>query len=322
MIILAHVGPPSAIFQLRNFDVPLMVLISGLSFGLSYKQEPYALYVWKRIKRLVFPVWLFLTVSFLVMFFTGFPTKLPSTRTLVSTYLLLTGTDYVWVIRVFLLVAMVSPFILKFCRNTKSHGLYFSILSAIYVVYELVLFFTKSHLDSIGGKVFQNLVLDLVPYAIVFAIGLRLTELSKKEVVGLAVGALVLFVAVGAVLFVVYGKVYSTQSFKYPPQIYYLSYGIGISSLLWLASESIVSLVKTLKISAPILFVAQNSIWVYLWHIPLIAIVHLPFYLKYPLVFVVASLVAFVQVQFVKQVLLPRISDSTTKRNVNMILTG
>ena len=32
-IILAHVGPNEKIFQLRNFDVPLMVFISGF---LSY----------------------------------------------------------------------------------------------------------------------------------------------------------------------------------------------------------------------------------------------------------------------------------------------
>jgi fucose 4-O-acetylase-like acetyltransferase len=34
-IILAHVSPPSLIFQLRNFDVPLMVMISGSVFYLS-----------------------------------------------------------------------------------------------------------------------------------------------------------------------------------------------------------------------------------------------------------------------------------------------
>ncbi len=32
MIIFAHVNPPAVLFQLRNFDVPLMVLISGVSF--------------------------------------------------------------------------------------------------------------------------------------------------------------------------------------------------------------------------------------------------------------------------------------------------
>lgn len=29
-IILAHVGPPAVVMQLRNFDVPLMVILSGM----------------------------------------------------------------------------------------------------------------------------------------------------------------------------------------------------------------------------------------------------------------------------------------------------
>lgn len=39
MIILAHVDSPSVLFQLRNFDVPLIVLISSMLFGLSYKNN-------------------------------------------------------------------------------------------------------------------------------------------------------------------------------------------------------------------------------------------------------------------------------------------
>ena len=31
MIFLAHIGPPAALFQLRSFDVPLMIFVSGLS---------------------------------------------------------------------------------------------------------------------------------------------------------------------------------------------------------------------------------------------------------------------------------------------------
>ena len=42
MIILAHVYPPPLLFHLRNFDVPLMVLLSGMSFVLSYNAaEPF-----------------------------------------------------------------------------------------------------------------------------------------------------------------------------------------------------------------------------------------------------------------------------------------
>jgi fucose 4-O-acetylase-like acetyltransferase len=39
LIILAHVTPQGLVFQIRNFDVPLMVFISGVSFALAEKKE-------------------------------------------------------------------------------------------------------------------------------------------------------------------------------------------------------------------------------------------------------------------------------------------
>jgi len=64
-IILAHIASPWALHQLRNFDVPLMVFISGISFSLSKTSSgPYLKYAWSRIKRLLFPVWIFLTLFF------------------------------------------------------------------------------------------------------------------------------------------------------------------------------------------------------------------------------------------------------------------
>jgi len=91
MIILAHVGPPGVILQARNFDVPLMLIVAGLSFHSSYRDEPYLSYLWKRIKRLVFPVWLFLSIYFLIIHTTGHPVKEVSTETVTSSYLLLGG---------------------------------------------------------------------------------------------------------------------------------------------------------------------------------------------------------------------------------------
>jgi len=36
-IILAHAKPPTFIFQLRNFDVPMLVLVSGALFVISLR---------------------------------------------------------------------------------------------------------------------------------------------------------------------------------------------------------------------------------------------------------------------------------------------
>ena len=66
LIMLAHVNPPVIIFQARNFDVVLLVIVSGMLFSNSYKRSKgYFQYTIKRFIRLVIPVWICLTIFFL-----------------------------------------------------------------------------------------------------------------------------------------------------------------------------------------------------------------------------------------------------------------
>lgn len=322
MIILAHTNPSPLIAQLRNFDVPLMVLVSGASFALSYRYEAFTSYLWKRVKRLVFPTWIFLTVYFAVIFATNFPIVAPNIKTVIGSYILLSGIGYVWIIRVFLLVALVSPSILKFSNSTKSQAKFFSITAAIYIAYEIILFLTKSLPLSPIRTVFENTVLYVIPYAIIFSIGLRLTQLTKQHIIIFMIVTFSTCVAVGAALWNASGTLVLTQEFKYPPSIYYLSYALAVCLFLWLISDRLVTAVKQLGIYEPLMFIAQNTIWIYLWHIPLIEIINLEFYIKYPIVFALASCIAFMQIYLVKKVLIPRLSSQSNIRNVNYLLTG
>jgi len=308
-------------FQLRNFDVPLLVMISGISFGVSFKDESYVSYVWKRIKRLLFPTWIFLTVYFLFISATGLPIPLPDGKTIAASYLLHSGISYVWIIRVFLLVSLVAPAILKCSRKAVSHFQYFSILAAAYICYELLLLVTKPYADPNDG-LFESTVLYVIPYGIVFAIGLRLPELSISNVLSMTIGSFAIFGVAGAVLFAHAGRFMFTQEFKYPPSIYYLSYALGLSTFAWVASGPIVLKMKGLGLFKPILFVAQNSIWVYLWHIPALEMTPFPAWLKYPFVFLLAVLLTFIQVMCVRRILLPNISNASTRRNLEVLFTG
>ncbi len=322
MIILAHVQPPDVIFQARNFDVPLMVIVAGLSFRASYKYESYMSYLWKRVRRLLFPVWLFLSIYFFVILTTGYPIAPPNMQTIASSYLLLDGIGYVWVVRVFLLVAIASPFLFSFCQRTTSHAKYLSVIIAIYVAYELTLSISKPFLNTYQGYFFEQTFLYLVPYAAVFAIGLRLPELNRNQLLCIAVAALSIF-AIGAItLWVMSGQAVQTQNFKYPPQIYYLSYAIFVSIVIWILSEKLSMVLERFHISSAIQFIARNSLWIYLWHIPLIEIITFSFYLKYPLVFAGAALLTSLQVIFVKQVVLPNVNSPSLKRNLVFLLTG
>lgn len=101
-IILAHVNPPFILFQVRNFDVPLMVFISGYLFGgknQTFKSiRDITSYLWKRFVRLVLPVWAFLSLFYSIQHFFPFLFKIDYTQypnIILSSYMLMDGFGYV-----------------------------------------------------------------------------------------------------------------------------------------------------------------------------------------------------------------------------------
>ena len=68
LVILAHMSLPQVILNIRTFDVVLLVMVSYITFRFksSSNDVPYFKYVWKRIKRLVVPAYIMLTVFFLL----------------------------------------------------------------------------------------------------------------------------------------------------------------------------------------------------------------------------------------------------------------
>lgn len=323
MIILAHVSPPSWLFQIRNFDVPLMVLVSGVAFGLSYKGEMYGSYLWKRIKRLVFPAWTFLSIYFLLMLIPGFPKDLPEINKILGSYFLLDGIGYVWIIRVFLLVALVAPLVFKLHQKIPSSNAYFLLIVLIYAIYEALVFIIAPYLESEAGNYFESIILYTIPYIILFAIGLRMFSLSDKTVITTGLSLWLIFIVTCVVLYELNGRLVYTQSFKYPPQAYYLLYALAVSFTLWLLVEKTLPFLKKIPVLYPFVeFIAQNSLWVYLWHIPFADVLEMDFYIKYPIVFLLASLITFIQVQVVKNVLIPKIKSKNSQKNIYMLLTG
>ena len=314
--------PPSLLFQARNFDVPLMVLVSGISFGIAYKNEPYGVYVWRRTKRLVFPVWLFLSTYFLVMHFTGYPVNLPDRKTIITSYLFLSGIGYVWVIRVFLLVALEAPFIFKLHCLIKRDSIYFLLLSASYACYEILLATDFSISGSVLDRCIGEIVFYAVPYGVIFAIGLRLPKLNRTSVLLFMGVMLVLFLICMTILWERQGLLVPTQQFKYPPRVYYLSYGLFAASFIWLCSDWASQVTEGVALGRLLGFLSRNSIWVYLWHIPFIEFIHLEFYVKFPLVVTAATSVTFLQVEFVNRLLIKNINSVKIKENVRTLLTG
>lgn len=58
LIILAHCSPPIFLFNLRVFDVPLMLFVSGLAFS-NRKYHSIPKFLYHRAKRLLIPLYIF-----------------------------------------------------------------------------------------------------------------------------------------------------------------------------------------------------------------------------------------------------------------------
>jgi len=190
---------------------------------------------------------------------------------------MLDGMGYIWIIRVFLLIAAVSPLLAKLQKRIGDR--YFAIaIAAIYATYEVCLHWLdlsgfSHYFDHLGFPntipdllqfLLSDLLLLLVPYACVFSLGIIAKSMRTKYILMMGFSFLVIFggIALGSI------GLLETQQHKYPPDLFYLSYALGVSLLLysvsnWNGWQSI----KAGWITPAIVFLSSSSMWVYLWHI-------------------------------------------------------
>jgi peptidoglycan/LPS O-acetylase OafA/YrhL len=263
-IVLAHVDPPDVVWALRSFDVPLMVLVSGAVFQIGFSGRAIALgaYFRKRAFRLLAPVY-----AFLIFYFAVSAILTPGRfhgRMIWRTFLLLDGIGYVWIIRVFLIVALIAPFLLAW-RRRLSPATFLALLGGIYLAHEL-LFAWFDTLPSFGGEdLVEFTVFYLLPYSVVFGLGLRWPGMSRRQ--AFAIGAIALAICGG--LFASFADVpvfTLIHDHKYPPHLVYFWYGLGASHLLYALALSTRNFPG--KMSAAIEWLSASSLWIYLWHIP------------------------------------------------------
>ncbi|NEP91195.1 MAG: acyltransferase [Okeania sp. SIO2C2] len=304
-IVLAHTMPRDILlFQLRNFDVPLMVLVSGSLFYLSSKKAniSYTKYLKKRLFRLVPPVWLFLTLFFLLTYLTSQVMGIEyqySLQQIVNTYLCidfkLYGVWYTWIIRVFALISLIAPLILGLWQRFTNKMGFFLIILGIYSGYELlykVLGYKNSFnilKNSNINPFIQQLIISIyhisinqilfyvLPYGCLFGLGILAINLNRKDLLKM----LLFFLGIFITLSILYSlnsssllDVFDFQKYKYPPRIYYIAYSLVIWASLYLSLTEFLELDK-IDDSNPLkynfarlfVFISSSTMWIYLWHI-------------------------------------------------------
>lgn len=293
-ILLAHTEPGDFIDQIRNFDVPLMVMVSGALFRYSAQRQSHSLkeYIPQRFWRLMAPVWVFFCFFFSFCAIESWLSDRPNPydgRDILETFSTIGGIGYVWVVRVFLLVAVLSPWLLKLSRTAFKSPKNIAIAIAIFLLYEGLATLCENFdttdlyqtLTVVPGTLFyigyeilvRKIGLYAIAYSFVFLFGIGLPDLSRKGAIVCAAILGTLSLLLGLYYGSDAGEFIRTQEYKYPPQLYYLSYALSVSILLYLGIDYLQRKQKLANryfnqyFNPFVVFVSSSSLWVYLWHI-------------------------------------------------------
>lgn len=303
LLVVAHTSPPEWLAAVRTFDVPLMVFISSI----CYKPigGAYLNYCFKRFKRIYLPVFIFLTLFFTADIIYSLYVGKPNIGfdTIIGSYLMLNypSIGYVWIMRVFLMMALLIPFLNRFLIK---HGFIttISITILLIICQQFAVMFVTSIENKIVRFILDETILYALGYSTIAIIGLKIKSFKVREIT-----FLICICAIALIAIIGYNNwKFDPQAFKYPPQSLYLFYGILISSVLWLFKPLLSQFVKIRFFT----YLSTNSMWIYLWHIiPVILIQPLSgipnmWFCRFCIVIITSLLLSYIYLNTIK--LLPQ----------------
>lgn len=268
LVILAHMSLLGVILNMRTFDVILLVMVSYMTFRMTNSgSTPYMNYVWKRIKRLVFPTYITLVVFFslsdvLSLALQG--THVFELNVIISSFLFLdSGIPYIWIVRIFVVIAFFAPLISKFVvsLNTGSERIRLCIISILSVIIvsgggqKLYDFFYVEN-STVSSIINSWIVYPLIYIAITQLISIFIVLSKRYQMITSFVFCFAF------VVLLIFHASFNPDDFKSPPQLFWVVYGMAISFLLYLYMPNT-------KCSF-FEFISKNSLNIYLIHIILL----------------------------------------------------
>ena len=304
-IILAHVSPPSLLFQFRTFDVVMMVCVSTVTYTEYSRPKPYFQYLKGRIKRLLFPAWIYILLLGLIFGAISYATNTPTAyplKTLLIGIFSLSGVGYLWVIRVFLYNAFINPFIPRLKKYNQVKVFCGVVLS--YVLYTIVRDFCMGSKIPYVPTLAEASFISFFAYGIIAVVSYLLYHQTTKILLcSITIISIILLVTI----YVDGG--FMPNVFKYPPALQYILWGLLVVSL----SFFLIRIYPIKTMPSFLTFVSENSLWVYFWHlIPVNFIEHYrelcpqfivdSWWLKYLLIVIFATFMTYSQNYVIKLV--------------------
>ena len=316
-LILAHTAPPPIFLQLRSFDVPMMVFLSGVAFSLSSgNKATYSTYVWKRFKRLILPMWIFVIMYtvFTIAIGNGFPGL---TKLLFEYAIPIMNNWYTWIIRVFFIIALVAPLVSKYVSKIALSQ-YWYILLITLVIYESLCWLSTN-------LIYINIIMNIF-YRLIFSLGIMVHRISNKELFIISTIAFTAFLILSIFISYEKGHFIITGNYKYPPKIYYISYAIGATTLLYQFRKQIEKIIygfSKFKVDKICSFIGSHTIWIYFYHILMLDIFYdkLHWSIRYIIVYTSSILLASCQ-DTLAYYIMNKIGNDNVKKNINIIFRG
>lgn len=236
-IVLVHSNPPMILSQLRSFDVPLMVFISAICFNYSsgrnaqFTNARLIEYYKKRIIRLVVPSWIFLVFYFAISYCIGSNINIKQ----IIMCFTLTTEWYFWIIRILVVMAFLAPFFLFTKKLTNKQLIIVCV--AILIITEL--------LAHISNNYFFLIFIMCLPYSVYYCLGINVDRFTNKHIKYFGAVCILIYAIIAIILYYTKGEYVLTGKYKYPPQLYYTSYALGISAFLYIIRlKSLIYLLK------------------------------------------------------------------------------
>lgn len=263
LVMLAHVAIPTSISDFRSFDVILLVILSGVCFRIK---SNYRNYIWKRIKKLVFPTWTLLIILFGC---TGIACLALNRQQIYSfsqiwkSFLFLQGSiGYIWIVRVYISIAIIVPCLY---RITNYYNIFSYLLINLFFI-AIVLFMPVSKV--VGYYIYESFV-----YSVICLLGTKINSVEQRyNHMFIIFSTLIAFLVFVVTVFI---DGFHPNTCKYPPRTQYVFYGIFISLLVYIIMKNLKLNLLPNIIKIKLSYLSSKSFLLYLVHIFILSLMNI-----------------------------------------------
>ncbi|EMB9126425.1 acyltransferase family protein [Klebsiella pneumoniae] len=235
-------------------------------------------------------------------------------KTISTSFLLLNGIGYVWIIRVFLIIAILSPIYVSIVRGRS--GAYATLVSLLILSLSSIL----SSLDinnKMTSHLFTDIIIPTLTYGAIFILGYKCLSMKNSEKTLTFILFSVLLISMATYTYINKNIILGPQDFKYPPTMYFASYSIAMTYI----TLCLLTLILKRRSDLPYIFnfISSNTIWIYLWHIPVVEYFKKTnsidnFAIKYLIALIISITITYLQASIIK--------TTTKNKLIRNIFTG